>query len=132
MQSKLTEGNTPVILNYDRVLFVDVDDTLVTFEYKPEDISKCVLIGVGDFKKSALPLLTNIDKLRNARVRGHGVVVWSQGGYEWASEVVRALNLEAYVDLIVSKPNWIYDDLPVEAWMGPRFYTPAYPEEGKK
>lgn len=116
------------ILKYDRVLFCDVDDTLITFDFKTEDFQRAIKIGPKNFEKLAMPMSKNIARLKNARTRGHGVVVWSQGGYKWALEVVKALQLEEYVDLIVTKPNWIYDDLPVEQWMGPRFYSPEYDE----
>lgn len=122
----------PLVLGYDRVVFCDVDDTLVTFNFNPTDLNKCVLVGPPGFEKYALPMTGNIENLKNARTRGHGVVVWSQGGFSWAKAVVEALKLEEYVDLVVTKPNWIYDDLPVEKWIGPRFYQPAYGDGEQK
>lgn len=119
----------PQVLESDRVLFCDVDDTLLTFNFRAEDTERTIMIGPEGFRKAALPMLKNINSLKNARTRGHGVVVWSQGGYAWAKAVVEALGLNEYVDFIVTKPNWIYDDLPVEAWMGHRFFQPEYEDD---
>lgn len=114
------------VLDFDRVLFTDVDDTLVTFDYPLEYLDRTILIGPEGFQKRVLPMSKNIEKMKNARVRGHGVVIWSQGGVKWCKAVVEALGLTDYVDAVVTKPSWIYDDLPVEAWMGPRFFTPEF------
>jgi phosphoserine phosphatase len=49
--------------------------------------------------------------MKSHKFRGHTVIVWSAGGVEWAKTVVTALGLENYVDLVVAKPKWYYDDL---------------------
>lgn len=115
-------------LQFDRVLFADCDDTLITFDFPPKYTNRAIMIGPEGYKRLALPMTKNIEKLKNARSRGHGVVIWTQGGYAWGKMVVDALQLQNYVDLIVTKPSWIYDDLPVEKWMGPRFFTPEFEE----
>lgn len=51
------------------------------------------------------------------------MVVWSAGGWDWAEAVVKTLKLENFVDLVISKPTWTYDDLqpsefiPKPQWM---------------
>ena len=60
--------------------------------------------------------------LREQHHRGSYVIVWSRGGYEWASAVVTALGLSNSVDLIMSKPKTYFDDLPVEKWLTDRVY----------
>lgn len=114
----------PLVIGFDKVLFSDVDDTLITFNVTEENLSQAIDIGPRGFERKAIPMFKNIKNLKNARTRGHGVVVWSAGGHKWAAEVIRALGLEAYVDLIVAKPSWYYDDLPVDKWIGPRFFKP--------
>ena len=57
-----------------------------------------------------------VDDLKARRRRGHTVVVWSQGGGPWARAVVKALKLGAYVDIIMSKPSWVFDDIDPSVW----------------
>ena len=49
-------------------------------------------------------------------------MVWSASGYEWAVATVKALGLEGYVDLIMSKPLRIYDDKDAADFMPTRRY----------
>ena len=60
--------------------------------------------------------------LKEERQRGSYIVVWSRSGWEWAANVVRALNLEQYVDRVMSKPIVYFDDTPVEHWLKDRVF----------
>ena len=103
-------------VNNDNIIAFDVDDTLITFENK----ENCELIEIssldGRYKDYARPLKKHIDMVKNSKVRGHYVVVWSQGGVNWAEAVVKALHLEEFVDLIMCKPSWLVDDIPPNEW----------------
>lgn len=55
--------------------------------------------------------------------------MWSAGGGEWAEAVVKALGLEKYVDLVMNKPSWYYDDKEAKDWMGKRIYLYKQPKE---
>lgn len=101
----------------DHVICFDVDDTLVMWDY-PINLDSWI-VRVGGYQVT--PHLYHIEAIKKAKARGHYVIVWSQGGQEWASEVVRTLQLQDYVDLVMCKPKWIFDDLPPDAWMK-RFY----------
>lgn len=48
--------------------------------------------------------------LRHCKQRGDFIIVWSQNGYEWAEKVVKKLELEDYVDVVMSKPIRHIDD----------------------
>lgn len=85
------------ILPSDRCLWVDVDDTLIMWS---EDHT------------SWLPHLEHIALIKQFSSRGQKIVVWSAGGVEWAVQAINLLELEPYVDLVVSKPAWFIDDLP--------------------
>ena len=50
------------------------------------------------------------------------MICWSAGGFDWCAAVIKALNLENYVDLVISKPCYYYDDLKPEEFMGKRYY----------
>jgi phosphoserine phosphatase len=53
----------------------------------------------------------HVEALKKHSSRGTNVLVWSAAGSAWGKAVVKALALEKYVDLIMPKPSWIYDDL---------------------
>ena len=54
--------------------------------------------------------------MREFKARGHYVIVWSQGGWEWAEAVVKALGLEDLVDEVKTKPQWMVDDICPSIW----------------
>lgn len=85
-----------IVLRSDKVLYCDVDDTLVMW---------------SPTGASYEPHIAHIDMIKKFKLRGQKVVVWSAGGYEWAERIVKELGLEIYVDLILCKPAWWADDL---------------------
>lgn len=94
-------------------MFIDVDDTLVLWRpVRPDDWTIC-LPNYGDVAVHE----GHVNSLKQHHARGHTVVVWSQGGAAWARSVVEALGLEDYVDLVMSKPRWFYDDKPSNYFM---------------
>lgn len=60
--------------------------------------------------------------LREEHHRGGHIVVWSRGGYEWAANVIRALDLTSCVHLVMSKPMAYFDDVPIAEWLPYRVY----------
>ncbi len=101
--------------------YFDIDDTLIT---KASDSAANTVWIAAPGQREALfrPITRHIAALKLHKTRGHQVVVWSQGGSDWAEAVVKALKLEEYVDLIVPKPGWFFDDLRPEEFMDRRFY----------
>lgn len=79
-------------------------------------------IEVGTWVERVTPHKKHIEQLKLHKLRGHTIVVWSAGGWEWAEAAVRALKLEKYVDLVIEKPTWYYDDLQPHEFMGKRYY----------
>lgn len=107
-----------------RTAFIDVDSTLVfaTGEWPEETEESSRLITVGG--REWLVHEPHVNAILDFAARGHNVVVWSQGGAAWASAVVRALGLEQQVVACLPKPDWIFDDKPVDSWIEPsrRYY----------
>jgi len=96
----------------DKTVYFDVDDTLLSWDTVNGD-EKAVRITDESGEVFYLrPFLKHIENLKMHSLRGHFIIVWSAGGYAWAREAVRVLDLEKYVDLVVAKPAWVYDDLP--------------------
>jgi phosphoserine phosphatase len=79
-------------------------------------------VSVGSWTERLKPHKKHIEQLKLHKLRGHTIIVWSAGGWEWAEAVVRALKLEQYVDLVIEKPMWFYDDLMPNEFMGKRYY----------
>jgi hypothetical protein len=89
-------------LKSDTVLFCDVDDSLVTWnaDRSAYTIHKRHVAFVEGFFARGLP-----------------VIVWSLGGWKWASKIVKELGWEHKVTAVLSKPRWYLDDKPASEWM---------------
>lgn len=105
-----------IITENDNIVCYDVDETLVMWSWPPEYDGQAVEFDNFGFKTMLLPHQPHIDLLKQFKARGHYVIVWSQGGYQWAAEIVKKLGLESYVDEVKTKPKWLVDDLPPQAW----------------
>jgi hypothetical protein len=106
--------------------FFDVDDTLLMWDL-PEDMmlndDRLVSVQCRDAQDMLLPNHHNILLLKKMSVRGHGIVVWSGGGSDWAEAVVKALELEDFVDVVTSKPTYYIDDIAnSKEWIGKHGY----------
>lgn len=91
-----------ITIKSDKIIFVDVDDTLVLW---------------SSTSPTYTPHHGHILMLKKFKARGHKIVVWSAGGWEWANKIVNELGLELYVDIVMSKPAWFIDDLPSSVFM---------------
>jgi phosphoserine phosphatase len=86
----------------------------------PDTPNECV--SVGSWTQRVKPHKKHIEALKQHYLRGHTVIVWSAGGWEWAEAAVRALGLQPYVHLVIEKPTWYYDDLQANEILGKRYY----------
>lgn len=122
-----------IVISGNNIVFCDVDDTLVKWAPTQEELEtrgiditcpkSMVLnddnevVDSGSWTQMLVPHRVHIEQLKRHKLRGHTVVVWSAGGFDWAEAVVRALKLEDIVDLVISKPTWIYDDIQPSEFM---------------
>jgi hypothetical protein len=113
-------------------VFFDVDDTLVMWNQSPTH-PNAVEMKVFGFVENLVPHEGHIKQMKDHAFRGHHVVVWSAGGWEWAQAVVIALGLEQYVDEVMDKPHWFYDDLRSDQFMPEslRIYIETYKSRNK-
>ena len=103
------------VIDGDRTVYVDVDETLV-FEGYEEGREKIIVNVYG----SCATVYVNdvcVDLIKIFKQRGYTVVVWSQSGVGWAAEIVRALGLSEFVDVCITKPTYYIDDLDCSKWM---------------
>lgn len=123
-----------IVIPCKQTTFFDCDDTLVMWNATSEQLEKdgvdftCPgsLVDIDndgneqfapEWKARLLPHKKHIEQLKKHKMRGHTIIVWSAGGWDWASAVVKALGLENFVDLVISKPTWAYDDLQPSEFM---------------
>lgn len=98
-------------------VFFDVDDTLVLWTVPAGKEEEALRFQDATGIVLALPHKRHIEAIREHKARGHFVVVWSQGGADWAEEVVKVLQLTHLVDVVMCKPSWFYDDIPSSLFM---------------
>ena len=108
------------MLTLKKVIPFDVDETL---------------IGVGGPRKitffnpncSVYETTTvheeHVEELIRLKKDGHSIIVWSMSGAEYAKNVVKALEIEEFVDVVADKPIEYFDDMKVGwEWMSIRKY----------
>lgn len=113
------------VIKNDKTLYVDVDETLVTFnEIRSDEIKEHIKSEDGSIDAHVYINHKNVAHLKKHAARGHSIFVWTHGGWAWAQAVVRHLHLEDYITLVLSKPSWYMDDLKSEEFLpeGNRIY----------
>lgn len=118
------------VVRSDNIIYFDVDETLVLWDVDTYSVFKGDddIIRISDpyleegCYTTVIPHKRNIDLLKRNHGQGRTIVVWSAAGYAWAENVVKALDLEKYVSLIIAKPSVYVDDKPMEDWKLNRIY----------
>ena len=102
----------------------DCDNTLI-YPNSPENENLPPVLIFDPVERRYITLRYNVNMVRllkEEHQRGSYIIVWSRGGWEWARNAVIALELQQYVDRVMSKPLAYFDDVPVEEWMKDRIY----------
>lgn len=123
---------TALHFDYNKVLCVDVDDTLVLFKWAEAQLKDTIMVEFNGVKERLLPHWKHVEEIKKFKLRGIGVIVWSHGGHAWARSVVEMLGLDGHVDLIMGKPDWIIDDSPIKHLANARFYKDSVTGENLK
>lgn len=118
-----------IVLHANQPTYVDVDDTLLSWEYDELPSENRIRVECDGYVQYLRPMKKNIEQLKAHKARGHTIIVWSAGGSMWAEAAVKALELESFVDLVTEKPMWILDDLPPSEFMPKNRW---YPHEESK
>lgn len=119
------------VINSEMNIYVDVDDTLVIWGKSMPNERVIAIKDPYDGTEHLLkPHAGHIKVLKDRKARGAIIHVWSANGYKWAEAVVRALQLEQYVDYVQSKPILYIDDLEAHEILGERLYLGKNSEYG--
>lgn len=117
------------IIARERLVMCDIDDTLVMHRSLPKpyswkDDGNCILVRDRHTGENfILEINKNMVRLlKEEHNRGATVIVWSRGGYQWAADVITALDLQGFVHTVMSKPLVYFDDKPVTEWLTDRVY----------
>lgn len=110
------------VLDNESVIFFDVDDTLVLWGMESDPRAITVRCAYTHKDLLLVPHEKHIELVKTHKARGYLVVVWSAGGFAHAENVVKALKLEQYVDIVMSKPVKYVDDLEAVDILGNRIY----------
>lgn len=115
-------SKTPHIVVSDKIVWVDVDDTLVCWNLSSFPKEDQITVNHVNGPVQLVPHRYNINTIRKFWKLGYTLVVHSGSGYSWAEAVVKALNLEECITLILSKPKYFFDDYSADSWAGPRIW----------
>ena len=106
------------VIENSHIACFDVDDTLVMWGWLfKQDPARVITIPLNGFNNKVEPNELHIELLRRYKAKGKFIIVWSKSGYKWAEAVVKALDLEQFVDLVMTKPEKYVDDLKADEWM---------------
>lgn len=111
------------IVENGHVVCFDVDDTLIKWLWDQFEIEQlraegALLVMEKNGESVAVkPIQEHIELIKRYKVKGKFIIVWSQSGYQWVSEVVKALGIDHLVDLCLTKPEKYVDDLKADEWM---------------
>lgn len=112
-----------IVLECNQPTYFDVDDTLVGWGYAATPNEKTIPITCRGITQHVVPHRKHIEQLKAHAARGHTIIVWTKGGWEWGKAVVEALSLTEFVHLVVEKPEWYYDDKHPNEFLGmPQFF----------
>lgn len=139
MYKKLPEGQTAafdvdhtlVIWEMDPVKLIGVSSNSVEdlFDHQPKSLAHLlreqpeeVLMNFRDRSFIIRPIYTHVLQLVQQKIKGLNVVVWSASGSDWAEAVVNALKLDDHVDVIQTKPHFVYDDGSKDGILGKHYF----------
>jgi predicted phosphatase len=113
------------IITQESTIFLDCDETLIMWG-KASKGQKVIHITdpYHGEQLTVRPHKGHIKVLKDRFARGSFIVVWSAGGFQWAAAVVKALDIERYVDIVMTKPHAYIDDKKAEEFMGEHIYIP--------
>lgn len=109
------------IIDNENTVYIDCDETLIMHDLSLSG-EKVTMDFYGEVRDFVIHD-EHVKLVKNYKARGFTVFVWSGNGYRHAQKVVDTLNLNEYVDYVVTKPYRVIDDSDPNNW-APRIYIP--------
>lgn len=103
-----------------KTVYFDCDDTLLEWKTCNETTTGAIKIENNGHEFYKKVIFENVEALIDHSMAGHVIVVWSAGGSTWAETIVKALGIENYVDVVLNKPDFYYDDKDPSHWLPER------------
>jgi predicted phosphatase len=107
------EKKMRIVHRSEKSVVIDVDETLVS-SYPTKSKSKSLIVVNNPYqlgqKLKRYPKWGNINLLRDFKGRGYVITVWSHGGAYYAYNILQMLELDNYVDFVMTKPVKFVDD----------------------
>lgn len=97
------------IISHEFIVVTDIDGTLI----RPGDDNPHMIHITNPYLKetySYIPHLAHINLIKQYKTRGFFIIAWSANGVNHAKSVIQALNLEKYINLVITKPMKAVDD----------------------
>lgn len=118
-------------LSNENIIVVDVDETLILNKSEIKYLNSIPIMNPYDNRVYYYtPHTEHISLIRMWKGRGMCVIVWSGNGVEHAASVVKALGLDGYVFMCMTKPTRCVDDrTELEYICGTRIYIPFRSEK---
>lgn len=110
------------VIESEQIIMWDVDDTLVMWLGGPSTSTIAIKCPYSGRIEHVTPHKPHIKILKDRKARGATNIVWSSGGFKWAEAVVKALEIQQYVDLVLSKPCMHVEDGDSATVLGPKLY----------
>jgi phosphoglycolate phosphatase-like HAD superfamily hydrolase len=114
------------VISNEAVYCFDIDKTMVSARRSRPDPYGNPEIAVRNpytFEQVYVtPHTGHIDLLKEMKGRERFIVVWSAAGAQWARTIIEALELQSYVDVIITKPHGYVDDQKAEQFMKNHIY----------
>lgn len=114
-----------IIIENEHIVMTDIDDTLLMWpkdHQKPGKGKVLVVCPYSGLKTYLKPHKKHINLIKKYHGRGMVIVAWSAAGYKWAEAAIKAVKLEDYITLVLTKPSKFMDDLKAEEILGVRVY----------
>ena len=111
------------VIRNDITVAFDVDETLVMWvPHGKEPSESAVPVDYYGSFQYVVPHKPHVQLLLANLKRGRNVIIWSQNGPQWASNVAKALKLDLDGIIVMAKPSMYVDDLPAQEWLGAKIY----------
>lgn len=107
-------------IDNDRIVMVDVDDTLCIWDISEYPHLPRITIDCHGRTSVVSVNQKNVNLVKKLQKLGYQIIVWSQSGNLWAQTVANAVGLDNCI--YMSKPRYYVDDLPSNVWIGERLW----------